>query len=436
MIESRGQQCVVLAHFLLIEVCSMSRLACVLICVSVVQSPCTEASEQVELIGVGQFSGAASDLSGHSGVLENGEPHDRLGGFSALEYTGEGHRYVALPDRGPDDGATGYLCRFQWLDIVVKPQSEHPVSLKLVDSVFLKDREQRAFTGASSAMSATDQTAGRFDPEGFRFGTEGNFYVSDEYGPQLIEFRSTGEEVRRFALPEHLSVLHPADSKAAENAANSIGRSSNKGMEGLAISPDGKQLFGIMQHVLLQDGERDEFGKPVGLNCRLISIDIATGKTREFVYQLDDVSNGLNEILAIDDHTFLVIERDGLIGADAKFKKIMKIDLTNATEISGVDQLPAIDLPSQIQPVRKEVFIDMLAPKFGLKPDQIPEKLEVLTFVDTLADGRETLVVASDNDFNAETSSFFYVFALALVSSTPEAVSARETQSRTTADGS
>ena len=42
---------------------------------------------QPELIGVAEISGTASDLSGQSNKLENGEPHDRLGGYSDLEYT-------------------------------------------------------------------------------------------------------------------------------------------------------------------------------------------------------------------------------------------------------------------------------------------------------------------------------------------------------------
>ena len=193
-------------------------------------------AEQIELVGVGEFPGTASDLSGQQDRLENGEPHNRLGGFSALEYSGNAQQYVALPDRGPDDGATGYLCRYQLLDINVQPGAAEPVILKLVDSILFKDCLDRPFTGASNAFAAGESIAERLDPEGFRFGKDGTFYVSDEYGPQLIQFSAMGKELKRFQLPEHLMVENPAESKVEENELNDRGRSSNKGMEGLAIS--------------------------------------------------------------------------------------------------------------------------------------------------------------------------------------------------------
>ena len=180
-----------------------------------------------------------------------------------------------------------------------------------------------------------------------------------------------------------------------------------------------------MQHVLIQDGERDEIGKPVGVNCRLVVIHAETGQTREFVYQLDDRGNGLNEILAINDRQFLVIERDGLIGTEAKFKKIMKIDLTGATEIQDEERLPAAGLPDHIRPVGKQVFIDFLSPEYKLSAAQIPEKLEGLTFGQPLEDGRATLIVSSDNDFNADAPSLIYVFALPKSTPVESAVSAK-----------
>ena len=42
-----------------------------------------------------------------------------------------------------------------------------------------------------------------------------------------------------------------------------------------------------------------------------------------------------NEILALNDHEFLVIDRDGKAGNEAKSKNINKIDLTGATDISA-----------------------------------------------------------------------------------------------------
>ena len=130
-------------------------------------------------------------------------------------------------------------------------------------------------------------------------------------------------------------------------------------MEGLALSCDGNHLFGLMQHLLLQDGERHDGGQSRGRHCRLVQVDIESGAVSEFVYTLDSPENGLNEITAIGPDEFLLIERDSELGTTAMFKKIMKISLTGATVLSGQPSLP-----DDIRPVRKEVFIDFCRPSF------------------------------------------------------------------------
>jgi Esterase-like activity of phytase len=56
---------------------------------------------------------------------------------------------------------------------------------------------------------------------------------------------------------------------------------------------------------------------------------------------------GVNELLAINDHEFPAIERDGRdgrAGADAAFKRLVKIDITGATNVSGIAALPTTGL--------------------------------------------------------------------------------------------
>ena len=100
-------------------------------------------------------------------------------------------------------------------------------------------------------------------------------------------------------------------------------------MEGLALSCDGNHLFGLMQHLLLQDGERHDGGKPRGRHCRLVQVDIESGAVSEFVYTLDSPENGLNEITAIGPDEFLLIERDSELGTTAMFKKILSLIISS-----------------------------------------------------------------------------------------------------------
>ena len=184
-------------------------------------------------------------------------------------------------------------------------------------------------------------------------------------------------------------------------------------MEGLAISPDGSKLYGIMQNALIQDGALNSSNQRRGFHNRILEIDLATGHTREFVYVLSDRSNGVNELLAINDREFLVLERDGNAGAAAAFKRLFKIDLTGATDVSGVASLPQTGpLPAGITPVSKAPFLDLLDPAFGLAGAGFPEKIEGLAFGPDLPDGRHLLLVTSDNDFFANQDSKIYAFAI------------------------
>lgn len=366
---------------------------------------------EIKLIGVGKISGEAVDASGLTGRLSDGSLHNILGGLSAIDYDPVSKHYIALPDRGPKDGAVNYQCRFHKIAIEIKPKNSATIDTKLLSTTLLKDSEDRSFIGKSSAYQPTQDFGHRFDPEGVRIDHDGNMFISDEYGPHLIKFSPEGKEIGRITIPHEFYVKYPADSKIKENGLNQKGRQSNRGMEGLAISLDGNHLIGLMQSPLLQDSIRKSSGKPIGKNCRMLMLELSTGKISEFVYQLDDDKNKLNEILAIGENEFLVIERDGEAGTDAKYKKIIKVSIDNATDIHSVDSLPAYELPESVSPVKKEVFIDLLAPEYGLAGSKMPEKIEGLALGPKLLDGSRSLLITSDNDFLTEQPTLIYVFS-------------------------
>jgi hypothetical protein len=85
--------------------------------------------------------------------------------------------------------------------------------------------------------------------------------------------------------------------------------------------------------------------------------------------------------------------------------------LNGATDVSGIDSLPAGALPPEIKPVTKALFIDLLDPAFGLVPT-IPEKIEGLAWGPDLPDGRHLLYVISDNDLNPSLATQIYAFAI------------------------
>lgn len=197
--------------------------------------------------------------------------------------------FIAAPDRGPFSGLTDvpYLDRFHFLHVTTELGAPFPnIHILLLDTRLLKNELNEAFVGAAGAFVANNDLATlRLDPEGIRVGANGTFYLSDEYGPYVFEFDRQGHLLRRIAVPSKFAISNPSADTNAELLGNTSGRQANRGMEGLAISPDGRTLFGIMQSALIQDhGLNPGTTDRLGLNNRILKIDLLTGETHEYVY--------------------------------------------------------------------------------------------------------------------------------------------------------
>jgi hypothetical protein len=366
------------------------------------------AQAAVRLLGRADVPSNLNDLSGLSDTLEDGTPHNRLGAFgSGIAYAG-GSRFLAVPDRGPNassynpsvDNTTAFQARFQEFEITL---SDGAPLINLVRTRTLNDANG-AFTGLSSGFDAANSPLSRrFDPEEIRVANDGaSVFISDEYGPFLYQFdRQSGLRTRVFSLPAKFKIATPAPTSAAEISGNTSGRVANRGMEGLAITPDGKTLLGVMQNPLIQDGGRE------GLLVRLLKIDIQSGQTQEYIYTLSNKANGLNGAVAINQNEFLIIERDGRAGTQAVFKRIFKIDLSGASDVSAIASLPLVDPPSGTAPVSKSNFIDLLDPAFALSGASFPEKIEGIAFGPKLSNANLSVLITADNDFTSAPNSIF-----------------------------
>jgi len=406
------------------------------------------ANPGVTLIGIGLVPGGALDKSGLDGQsicsfdnAANCIDQATLGGFgSALAYTGFDSVFVAVPDRGPFDGRTDvpYRDRVHYVHFAIDGGAAFPnIRTTLLDTVFLKATGNQDLVGSSADFGA------RFDPEGASVSGAGSFFISDEYGPAILEFNRLGHLLHRVAVPDKFLIANPSGNVDADGnslelypALNTSGRQANRGMEGLAISPDGRHLFGLMQNALIQDNGLNAATPPgrVGLTARLLKVELQTGATAEYVYVVDAINQGrgVNDILAINDHEFLVIERDNRslvptppnAAQTPNLKRIYKIDLTGATDVSGVASLPATGAALGglgIVPVTKSLFIDLLdssyvvdastTPKRTIK-DVIAEKIEGLAWGPDLADGRHVLYLISDNDLFPGRPTQVYAFAI------------------------
>lgn len=411
------------------------------------------AHADIDLIARYSIPGSLSDRSGLTASLENGVPGNIFGGYgSSIAYTGTGSIFIVVPDRGPNannynplvDDTTSYINRFHTIDLGLKPASpgaalpyaldpvlrsttllSSPTPLVYGTGVLGTDGKHKLGSGVpplnavnmtyyftartdgfDPALPSTNPANARLDPEGARVANDGkSLFISDEYGPYVYQFdRATGRRNRTYALPDYYAVTTQGAAGEKEVSGNARGRIANRGMECLAITPDGGTLVGLMQNPLLQDGGRK------GVRNRIVTIDIATGAVREYVYALSSSSNVASEILAVNDREFFVDERDQKEGAQSEFKKVFRISLDGATEVTGKAQLPA-----DVTPAGKTPFLDLLDPKHGLQGADFPQKIEGLAFGPDIAmNGRTryTLFVTSDNDFLVEQPSRIFVFAI------------------------
>lgn len=376
-------------------------------------------------------SHAAADKSGlpHT-LLEDGKSYrDAFDGFgSGLAYTGFDHRYLALEDRGPNkysypgsnavDSTTSYPNRFQIVDIDVAPAGNSwRVEAKLVGTSLLVNEAGQNFVGISTAFTQADPNKNlRLDPEGIRVAPDGTVWISDEYGPVIYHFDQRGTRIGTLDVPPAFLITKPAPTLAEEMKPenNRSGRYTNRGAEGLALSPDGKTMLIALQSALVQDGGM------ASRKTRFLVYDLTQPKKapRQFVYICDSTKQAISEVLAINDHQFLVDERDGTPGPKGK-KLLYFIDINQnpaPSEVSQIEKLPADGEASGVVPLQKTLFADIGKLLNAANPfttaEGLPDKIEGYAFGPDLPDGRHLLLATNDNDFADNFPNYIFAFAV------------------------
>jgi len=365
----------------------------------------------------------ALDLSG--GTTANTA---RLGYFSDLYYDRTNNAYYALGDRGPGGGLIDYQTRLQRFTLDVDANSGAISNFKVTDTI-LFTKNGKNYNGLNPGLLNGDKSVLGLshDPEGLALAPNGNYYVSDEYGPSVYEFNPKGELVREFKVPANLV---PKEATGTSNYVDgrptiTNGRQDNRGYEGIAISPDGKKLFAMLQDPLVNEGDPD--GRRSN-NLRIVEYSVETGEsTAQYIYQLESLADinaripaenafgpnaqgrniGISAIVALNDSEFLILERDNrgfgvedpLLANPVGSKRVYKINLEGATDVSGVSLAGTNTLPAGVIPVQKELTIDVAA-LLEASGVVLPEKLEGLAIGPQLADGSYALILGTDNDFS------------------------------------
>lgn len=438
------------------------------------------------LQGVGRVSAKAKDpVTGES-----------IGSVSDMQVTGwtknadgtYGGTFHFLPDRGYNSGViySNYAARINAFNFTFTPYTsaspttaQNQIAMSFAGSTrFTYDHDANSGTApkfttgllanagttlfgttvpiASGNSTQSDGTvSGRLtvDSEGLildsRAGKSGSGWIGDEYGGYIYHFNSSKQIDGVVQVPAAI-VPHATGGAVdfRDVPVNVDGRRINQGMEGIAQSPDGTKLFGLLQSATMQDSGSGNEGR---YNTRLLVYDVSGSDTPsdpvgQYVIQLPRVddngdASGVNRtaaqsaIIALNDHQILILSRDGngrgASGAPV-FKSILLADLSTATNIDGTYDAagsavaPSGTLTPGVVAITWSEALNMIGrlgssaaaevAKFNLNLNTAPgdsntisEKWEALALVsanDPANPNDYFLFVGNDNDFLSSTGKY------------------------------
>jgi hypothetical protein len=195
-------------------------------------------------------------------------PTSGVGFFSDLYYDSNTRSWFGLSDRGPGGGTLPYDTRVQRFTVDINSstgaisnfQIQETIKFQSNGSLIPAGNLNGIAPGLSPSSSSTAQLGLAFDPEGIVVNPRnGNLIVSDEYGPSVYEFNRSGQLTKVFVTPDNLIPRNATSGTAnfAGDTGNDAGKRTNRGFEGLAISPDGKHAYAMLQSAMLNEGGGD-----------------------------------------------------------------------------------------------------------------------------------------------------------------------------------
>jgi len=321
------------------------------------------------------------EFLGEYNLTETTYQESVIGGFSGITYNPKKDVFYTISD----DRSNLSPARFYTLKIDLNNNKINDINIENV--TFLKNKEGKIYSENTS------------DTEGIAFSPRNTLFISSEgvfkqnIPPFINEYDLDGNFKSALRIPQRY-ITKEGEKKGIEN---------NLGFESLTIKSNGTmvqdpfRLFTATESALVQDVDLNNpetvlrsrlmhyvinpFGDPVLIGEHLYIIDNPI---------LGTLYNGISDLLSLPQEGYLLsLERTfGLRGYGVK---IYQLVMANASDISNQKSL-AGEI-NNITPIRKKLVLDLQ--KLGIKLDN----LEGLTFGPRLADGSQSLIMVSDNNF-------------------------------------
>ena len=318
-------------------------------------------------------------------------------GFSGIHALGDGS-YLVMSDNGFGSKATSQDFRLRVHRIEPDTDSE---TTDVRGGFYLSDPWRKvpwttwrdggcaaaATLPAGYTCPAPDRglTGWDFDIESMQVAPDRTLWFGDEFGPFLLHTDLRGRLLEA-PIPTP-GVKSPSNPTLADGETPNLANS--KGFEGMAISPDGKTLYPMLEGATTED-------QAAGLTSDLRIYEVRRGDRRHKTaftpkirrYHLEDPANALGDFIAVNRHQFLVIERDNFSGAQAVVKRIYLADLRDRDRDGYVDKALLVDLMNLPNPDGHGGFGD-------------PFTFPYVTIEDVEILDRRTIAVLNDNNYPA-----------------------------------
>jgi hypothetical protein len=263
------------------------------------------------------------------------------------------------------------------------------IAIELKKTIYLNDTVNSFYKNNSLDLESVF-----VNEEGINLVSEGS--IIEGRNPSVFFMDSLGAFKEEVEIPENFK-------------ANSIGKPKHNGaFEGSTKSFNNKGFWVAMEAPLEIDGKEPTFHETQS-PIRITYFDNKTKKaTKQFVYQLEKIDkpakgkvnlNGVTAILEYAKNRFFIIERIyqsgyGSYGNTVRiFKASVNEKSTNTLNIESLKK-------TNYTPLKKELLFDFKSIKDKLT-DKIIDNIEGITFGPELSNGNRSLIVVSDDNFQA-----------------------------------
>ncbi len=315
----------------------------------------------------------------------------QVGGLSGIDYDPSKDVYYLICD----DRSALQPARYYTAQIRINKGIDTVVFIGKVD---LLDKDGHTYPPAKANRSGT------IDPEAIRYNMRTGEVIWLSEGERIVTAKDTilvdpavnitkaGKAINTLPIPAELKMT-----------ARAYGARQNGTLEAVAFTDDFSTMWVAMEEPLFQDGPRADVNDSTAW-VRFYQYDYKQKSlTHGYAYDLDPVAykpilstafrvNGITDILSVDAHTLLAIERSFTTGRLPCTVKIFTVDTRGATDVKGTGALAGL---TTLKVLSKKLLLNM--DTLGVHVDNV----EGITWGPTLPNGHRTLLLVTDNNFQS-----------------------------------